>query len=146
MSQPASPNAASTVTRRNPKSIWDSTANGHSQISVAEAGRLAFLSGQVAVPAHGAASPRDLPGQAKLVAANLSAALGDLGASSRDVVLLRIYIVDATKDRFLEAWSPIRDMLGGELPSVTAIGVQALYTSALELEVEMVVRCPDEAT
>lgn len=142
MPRSAPSDAGSPVTRRNPPTLWDSTANGHSQISIAEAGRLAFLSGQIAVPPDGGATPGDLAGQARMVAANLSAALDDLGASARDVVLLRIYVVDATKERFGEAASPILEMLKGEQPSVTAIGVQALYASELQLEVEMVVRLP----
>ena len=56
--------------------------------------------------------------------------------------MLRVYVVDATTDRFLEAMAPIKEMLGGEMPSVTTIGVQALFTPELQLEVEMVVRVP----
>lgn len=142
MSQPAPSATGPAVSRRNPSTLWVSTANGHSQISIAEAGRLAFLSGQIAVPPDGGATPSDLAGQARMVAGNLAAALDELGASPRDVVSLRVYVVDATKERFAEAWSPIKALLAGELPSVTAIGVQALYTSQLQLEVEMVARVP----
>lgn len=141
--QDASPShTASPVIRRNPSTLLDSTGLGNSQISVAEAGRLAFLSGQTATRRDGAAIPDDLAGQAQLVAGHLAAALKDLGASPRDVVLLRVYVVNATTDRFMEAWSPIKAMLAGEMPSVTGIGVQALWTSELQLEVEMVVRVP----
>ena len=141
---PSSPsNAGPHVTRRNPPTLWDMAANGYSQISVAEPGRLAFLSGQIAgAPSEGGALPRDVAGQAPLVAASLAAALDELGASPRDVVMLRVYVVDATTDRFLEAMAPIKEMLGGEMPSVTTIGVQALFTPELQLEVEMVVRVP----
>lgn len=130
------------VTRRNPPALLDATAIGLSQISVAEAGRLAFLSGQTATPRDGGAIPHDLADQARAVAANLAAALKDLKASPDDVVLLRVYVVGATTERFMEAWSPIRDMLSGASPSMTGIGVQALWTPALQLEVEAVVRLP----
>ena len=131
-----------TVTRHNPSTLLDATAIGLSQISVAKADRLAFLSGQTATRRDGGAMASDLAGQAQTVADNLAAALKALGSSPRDVVLLRVYLVNASTDRFLEAWSPIREMLGGEMPSMTGIGVQALWTSELQLEVEMVVRVP----
>jgi hypothetical protein len=41
MSTASTPAEHGTVTRRNPATMWDSTANGHSQISIAEAGRMA---------------------------------------------------------------------------------------------------------
>ncbi len=136
------PNTAPAVTRRNPPAIWDMTANGFSQISVAEAGRLAFLSGQVAAPAEGEPMLSDVASQARLAAANLSAALDELQASAADIVMIRIYVVDATTDRFQQALSGIRSVLGGEMPSVTTIGVQALYAPDMQLEIEMVVRVP----
>ena len=142
MPEAASPNAGSPVTRRNPPTLLDATEIGLSQISIVEPGRLAFLSGQTATPRDRSAIPSDLASQARVVAGNLASALKDLGASPRDVVLLRLYVVDSTTDRFGEAWAPIRAMLDGVLPSMTGVGVQALWTSALQLEVEMVVRVP----
>lgn len=142
MSPSAPSSAGSPVSRRNPPTIWDMTAAGHSQISVAEPGRLAFLSGQIASPPAGAAMPGDVAGQAEMVAANLAAALAELRASAADIVMMRIYVVDATNDRFKQALSGIRALLGAEMPSVTTIGVQALYTPDLQLEIEMVVRVP----
>lgn len=142
MPEPAASTAGSPVTRRNPTTLLDSTALGLSQISIAEPGQLAFVSGQTATPRDGGAVPGELAVQAQVVADNLAAALKELGASPRDVVLLRMHVVAATTDRFLEAWSPIREMLDGALPSVTGLGVQALWTPELQLEVEMVVRVP----
>lgn len=142
MPQAAPSNSGSTVTRRNPPTIWDMTVNGFSQISVAEPGRLAFLSGQVASPAAGTALPGDVAGQAPMAVANLAAALDELGASARDIVMLRLYVVEATTERFRQALSALRELLGSAMPSVTTIGVQALYTPGLQLEIEMVVRVP----
>ena len=117
-------------------------ANGFSQISVAEPGRLAFLSGQVASQPDGAALPSDISGQARSATASLAAALEHFGASARDIVMLRIYVVDATTERFGQVLAEIRKMLGSEMPSVTTIGVQALFTPEILVEVEMVVRVP----
>lgn len=130
------------VTRHNPSTLLDPTDTGLSQISLAQPGRLAFVSGQTATPRDRGTIPSNLTGQAQVVAENLAAALREIGASPRDVVLLRLYVVGATTDRFMEAWSPIREMLSGEQPSMTGIGVAALWTPALQLEAEMVVRVP----
>lgn len=59
-----------------------------------------------------------------------------------DVVLVRIYVVNATTERFGEALASLRGAFVGGQPSVTTIGVQSLFAPAYQLEVEMVVRVP----
>ncbi len=142
MAQPTVVQDASSVVRHNPSTMLDATAIGNSQISVAAAGRLAFVAGQTATSRNGEPVPSDLAGQARIVAGQLSAALKEMGARARDVVAFRMYVVNASKERFEEAWSPIHEIFEGEMPSGTAIGVQALWTAELQLEVEMVVRVP----
>lgn len=132
--------SSSRVVRHNPPSMLDATEIGNSQISVSDGGRLAFIAGQTATRRDGGAVPTDLPSQAQFVAGQLAAALTELGATPKDVVAFRMYVVNATTDRFQEAWEPIHAMLHGEMPSGTAIGVQALWTPELQLEVEMVVQ------
>lgn len=141
---PAEPpsNTRKPVGRLDPAALLDSTSLGLSQISVAEPGRLAFVSGQTATPRDRGAIPSTLAEQSQVVACNLQAALAALSASPSDVVALRVNVVGGTTERFEEAWAPIRDMLAGERPSMTGIGVQALWTPELQLEVEMVVRLP----
>lgn len=131
------------VARLNPSTIWDSvTKTGHSQINIVEPGRLAFMSGQVALSPNSDGMPDDLVGQARQVAENLALELEELGATPRDIVMLRMYVVGATTDRFTEAWEPIRQRLGGGLPGLTGIGVESLWTPEVQLEVEMIVRVP----
>ena len=142
MSASKMPPAAPSITRLNPPTMLDATAIGNSQISVAEVGRMAFIAGQTAARRDGGPVPEDLSGQARVVAAQLAAALHELGASTRDVIAFRMYVVNATSERFEQAWSAIHEMLAGEMPSGTAIGVQALWTPELQLEVEMTVRVP----
>lgn len=134
--------ATAAVTRSNPATMWDMAANGFSQISIAASGRLAFLSGQIAAPTDGSPMPRDVAGQAPLVVASIAAALDELGATSKDIVMIRIYVVDATTELFQQALMALGELLSGEMPSVTTIGVQALYTPEIKLEVEMIVRVP----
>ena len=79
--------------------MWDMASGGFSHISVAEPGRLAFLSGQIAATPGSEDVPKDLAGQAKLATASLAAALKELEASAQDIVMLRVYVVNATRKR-----------------------------------------------
>ncbi len=133
---------SSSVSRRNPPTMWDMASGGFSQISVAEPGRLAFLSGQIAAKPGSEDVPKDLAGQAKLATASLAAALKELGASAQDIVMLRVYVVNATSEAFQQVLTALRELLGDAMPSITTIGVQALYTPELKVEIEMAVRLP----
>ena len=75
------------ITRMNPPTLPDAGSIGYSQISVVEPGRLAFISGQVAVHADGSPAPDDLAGQAKLAAENVRKALEAAGAAPGDIVM-----------------------------------------------------------
>ena len=133
---------ATLVSRRNPPTMWDMASRGWSHISVAEPGRLAFLSGQVAAMPGNEAVPNDIAGQAKLATASLAAALHDLEATAQDIVMLRVYVVNATSEAFGQAITPLRELLGDAMPSITTIGVQALYKPEIKVEIEMVVCLP----
>ncbi len=130
------------VSRRNPPTMWNMASLGFSHMSVAEPGRLAFLSGQIAATLDSEDVPEDLAGQAKLVTANLAAALKDLSATAQDIVILRVYVVNATSEAFGQAVTPLRELFGEAMPSITTIGVQALYKPEVKVEIEMVVRLP----
>ena len=56
--------------------------------------------------------------------------------------MLRVYVVNATTEAFGQAMKPLRELLGDAMPSITTIGVQALYTPEIKVEIEMVVRLP----
>ena len=137
---PSRPSAS--VSRRNPSTMWDMASLGYSHISVAEPGRLAFLSGQIAAAPGDGEVPDDLAGQARLTTASLAAALADLEATARDIVILRVYVVNATSEAFGKALAPLRELIGDAMPSITTIGVQALYKPEIKVEIEMVVRLP----
>lgn len=134
--------ASVSVSRRNPSTMWDMGALGFSHISVAELGRLAFLSGQIAATPGRENVSEDLAGQAKLATASLAAALKELEASPQDIVMLRVYVVNATSEAFGQAVAPLHELLGDVMPSITTIGVQALYKPEIKVEIEMVVRLP----
>ena len=133
---------SASVSRRNPPTMWDMASLGFSQISVAEPGRIAFLSGQVAWQPGGEDAPKDIAGQAKIAIANLAAALKELEASGQDIVMLRVYVVDATTEAFQHVTTALSELIGDAMPSITTIGVQALYKPEILVEIEMAVRLP----
>ena len=130
------------LTRLNPPSLPDAGAIGYSQITTVEPGRLAFISGQVALPADGGPVPDSLAEQAKLVARNARAALDAVGASAQDLVMARVYVVDLTPERLETLMPPLLDLFDDAKPSLTGIGVAALAGPDFQLEVEMIVRLP----
>ena len=133
---------SASVSRRNPPTMWNMASGRFSQISVAEPGRLAFLSGQIAGAPGSQDTPKDLAGQAKLVTASLAAALKELGVSAQDIVMMRVYVVNATTESFQQVLTALRELLGEAMPSMTTIGVLALYTPEILVEIEMAVRLP----
>lgn len=130
------------ISRMNPSSLPDAGAAGYSQITIAEPGRLAFISGQVAWGANGEPTPSTLSGQAEMVVNNARAALAAVGATPQDLVMVRVYLTDLTNERLDELWPHVHALFDGAKPSLTGIGVAALAAPDLQLEIEMTVRLP----
>lgn len=130
----------SAIVRLNPQTLPDASVAGYSQISIAEPGRLAFVSGQVAWRRDGGAAPGSLAEQVEIVTANLSAALAELKATTDDIVQMRIYMVGLNDESMAIGMGAIGRFLNGAQPSLTGIGVSALAAPGLLIEVEMVVR------
>lgn len=126
--------------RLNPATLPDASAFGHSQITIVEPSRLAFISGQVAWQPGGAPVPSDFGQQAELVIANAKSALEAVGATTADLVMVRIYVVDLTPERMQVLMPIVVNFLDGALPSLTGVGVAALASPDLQLEIEMVAR------
>ena len=131
------------VSRTNPPTLPDSTQIGYSQISIAESGRTAYVSGQVASLGDGSLIPDDIAEQTKRVVLNLQAALDALGADTEQIILLRIYVVDLNDEKLNSSFPILLDWLEGAQPSVTGIGVSALASPDYMLEIEMAVKLPD---
>lgn len=130
------------LTRTNPPSLYDSVALGYSQITTVEPGRLAFISGQVAWRPHGEPVPQDLAEQAKIVMDNARRALDAIGASSQDIVMARVFMIDVTPERQEVVLQYMRRLFDGVLPCVTGLGIVALGGPDLQLELELIVRAP----
>ena len=133
---------AQSLSRLNPQTLPDAAAAGYSQITTVEPGRLAFISGQVAWKRDGGPAPHSLAEQANLVVENARAALEAVGASPDDLVMVRVYLVDLTRERLEEVWPYLHALFDGAQPSLTGVGVAALAAPDLQLEIEMTVRIP----
>jgi enamine deaminase RidA (YjgF/YER057c/UK114 family) len=132
-----------TIARLNPPSLPNAAELGYSQISIAEPGRMAYISGQVAWRPDGRPVPDSLVEQMKIVSTNARAALDAVGATPRDVVIARVYVVDLTPDRLEQLMPPFLATFEGAQPCVTGVGVASLAAPDLQVEMELVVRLPD---
>lgn len=134
---------AETLSRLNPPTLPDAGAVGYSQITVVEAGtKLAYISGQVAWRASGEPAPASFEEQAAIVVENANAALAAVGATAKDLVMVRAYVVGLSHERMGQIMPYILKLFDGAKPSLTGIGVDALGAPDLLLEIEMTVRVP----
>jgi enamine deaminase RidA (YjgF/YER057c/UK114 family) len=133
-------------------SVADMTTTGHlipgqppiagmfPHATSAPAGRLVLLSGQTGADADGAVVEGGLSGQVEQALVNVGLAVEAAGGTVSDVLRLRFYVV---------GWDPAKldDFMAGggaamaKLPdlaraAVTVIGVQALFTPDVLVEVE----------
>lgn len=131
------------ITRLNPPTLPNSGEVGYSQISIVEPGRMAYISGQVAWQVNGEPVPKRLAEQMVIVSANAKAALNALGATAQDIVIARVYVVDLTPERMEEVMPPFLATFEGAQPCVTGLGVAALASPELQVEMELVVRLPN---
>lgn len=132
------------LTRLNPPSLWDATQNHHSQGTLVETGRIAVFSGQIAAQKDIETVPASLREQTTIVCRNLQLCLESIGASPHDIVSLRAYIVDWSPDKAAEVFEPLVAFLGETMPAMTGIGVSALFSPDLKIEIEMVARVPEQ--
>ena len=115
---------------------------GYTHVVEVSPGRLAYISGQVALDRAGElVGPGDIRAQARQVFENLRAALAAVGGGFDQVVKLNYYLVDATQ---LPVVREVRDQyLSPErLPASTAVEVRRLFREDILIEVEAVAALP----
>lgn len=116
----------------------------YSHVSIVAPGtRTAYVAGQVSVDRQGRiVGANDLGAQVPVVFANLEGILGDLGATFRDVIELRTYVVGREN---LDAWFKARSAVyariypDGNYPPNTLVVVSALNRAELRLEISATV-------
>jgi enamine deaminase RidA (YjgF/YER057c/UK114 family) len=133
------------LVRLNPPALWDSTGNHHSQGTLIDTGPLAIFSGQIAVQQDTDYVPASLREQTGVVCRNLKLCLDSIGGSPADIVSLRAYIVDWSPEKAADVFEPLVAFLGDTMPAMTGIGVNALFSPELRIEIEMVARVPNQS-
>ena len=124
----------------NPPELFPSLQYGFSQVVSSPAGRLVFLSGQVAWDREQRiVGPGDLRAQTWQALRNVETAVAAAGGGLTDVVSLRIYILEeklaesGVITEALKAFFPEE-----QVPATTWIGVRALANEAFLIEVEAI--------
>lgn len=134
-----------TIEMHNPSGL--PTPMGYAQVSVAAAGRLVCVSGQVARDADGRpVGAGDLAAQVEQAYTNVAVALEGVGAGFDDVARLNIYVVDWTPDKMaalVDGATRVAASKGIDLiRPITLIGVAALGEPDLLVEVEALAVLP----
>ncbi|MEO8629724.1 MAG: RidA family protein [Betaproteobacteria bacterium] len=117
----------------------------YTQVTCANAGTLAFISGQVAVDAEGnVVGSGDLQAQTVQVFENLKLALAGVGATFTDVIKFTIFMTDLTpearktvmnvRSRYISVTQP---------PAATMVGIGKLVLDDLLIEIEAVAHIDD---
>lgn len=116
------------------------TAPSYTHVTVASAGRTAYISGQVAADATGAVVGKgDIRVQSKQVFENLKAALAGVGATFDDITKLVTYVVNLdTANGGIVREVRAQYFTGTHRPASTLVGVTALASPDWMVEVEAI--------
>ena len=127
-----------TFQRGNPPELFNSTQYGFSQVVAATGSRVIAVSGQVAWNSRQElVADDDLFSQTQRSLANVQTALRSVQADMRDVVSLRIYIVDFESEDSEAVTRALRVFFPADAaPAATWIGVACLANPGLRVEIE----------
>ncbi|WP_030763087.1 RidA family protein [Streptomyces sp. NRRL F-2664] len=127
----------------NPETLHDPTPFGYSHTAAVPAGtELVLVSGQYASGPDGAVVSADFAEQVERTFDNIGAALAAHGLGLADVVQLRTYVVDHDATRLGPIAAAVQARWGAEPPTQTLLGVAALATADMLIEVEAVAARP----
>ena len=115
--------------------------NGYSHVVEITAGKMIYISGQVALDAAGnIVGEGDYRGQLEQVFRNLKAALDAAGANFNNVVKLNYYIVDTVQASEFFAYRAVRDQYvdTANPPAATVIVISRLFRPEFLVEIEAV--------
>ena len=122
----------------NPNSLFSSLPHGFSQVVIASGRKMVFISGQTAWDAR-----KNIVGgdsvleQARQAFRNLETAMEAAGGKLKDVVALRIYVVDYQAESGTAVGTALREFFSPENPPAsTWIGVSALAVPEFLVEIE----------
>ena len=120
----------------NPTTLFPSVEHGFSQVVIASAGQIVFISGQTAWNANRQIVGQSLDEQCKQVLRNVRAAVEAAGGTLDDIVNLRIYIVSHAMADIATVGNALREVFTTNPPTSTWIGVSALVVPEFLVEIE----------
>ncbi|HJX98804.1 MAG TPA: RidA family protein [Chthoniobacterales bacterium] len=121
----------------NPDTLFPSVAHGFSQAVVASGKKMVFISGQTAWNAQMKIVGGDnLLEQARQALRNVESAIQAAGGSLKDIVALRIYIVNYQSENANAVGTALREFFPQNPPASTWIGVTALARPKFLIEIE----------
>ena len=122
----------------NPNNLFPSLPHGFSQVVAASGRKTVFISGQTAWDVRKNIVGGDsLLEQARQALRNVEAAIEVTGGTLKDVVALRIYIVNYQAESARAVGSALREFFSPENPPAsTWIGVSALVVPEFLIEIE----------
>jgi 2-iminobutanoate/2-iminopropanoate deaminase len=122
----------------NPNSLFSSVPHGFSQVVIATGRKMVFISGQTAWDAR-----KNIVGgdsvleQARQAFRNLDKAMEAVGGTLKDIVALRIYVVDYQAESGTAVGTALREFFSSQdPPASTWIGVSALAVPEFLIEIE----------
>jgi Putative translation initiation inhibitor, yjgF family len=122
----------------NPDSLFPSLPHGFSQVVIASGKKMVFISGQTAWDAR-----KNIVGgdsvleQARQAFRNLEKAMEATGGTLKDVVAMRIYVVDYQAESGTAVGTALREFFSPQNPPAsTWIGVSALAAPEFLIEIE----------
>jgi 2-iminobutanoate/2-iminopropanoate deaminase len=122
----------------NPSSLFSSLPHGFSQMVIASGRKMVFISGQTAWDARkNIVGGESVLEQARQAFRNLDTAIKAAGGTLKDIVALRIYIVDYQAESGTAVGTVLREFFSsGNPPASTWIGVSALAAPEFLIEIE----------
>ena len=122
----------------NPNNLFQSLPYGFSQVVVATGKRMVFISGQTAWDEGKNIVGRDsVLEQARQAFRNLEKAMEAAGGTLKDIIALRIYVVDYQAECGTAVGTALREVFSSQNPPAsTWIGVSALADPEFLIEIE----------
>jgi enamine deaminase RidA (YjgF/YER057c/UK114 family) len=121
----------------NPNNLFPSLPYGFSQIVVASGKKMVFISGQTAWDERENIVGGDsVLEQARQAFRNLEKAMEAVGGRLKDVVALRIYVVDYQAECGTAVGTVLREVFSDNPPASTWVGVSALAVPEFLVEIE----------
>jgi 2-iminobutanoate/2-iminopropanoate deaminase len=122
----------------NPNSLFSSLPHGFSQMVIASGRKMVFISGQTAWDARkNIVGGESVLEQARQAFRNLDTAIKAAGGTLKDIVALRIYVVDYQAESGTAVGTALREFFSSQNPPAsTWIGVSALAVPEFLIEIE----------